>query len=201
MGESRRVAERGIGFMRLARRVVLPIAMLAVVSCSKTTPEPEVATTGASHTGTSTGDIEKTALESAYPMEHLGIGVVRLAGGAYQDSAGSIDVRLVRSALGDINGDNVDDAAVVLATQSGGTGIFMDLFAVLGSDRGSPARGPAALGDRVKVDSMRVVNGAIVLHLVVHSPEDPLCCPTQHEVGTFVLQADTLMRRPSVELP
>jgi hypothetical protein len=73
----------------------------------------------------------------------------------------------------------------------------MDLYAVLDHRSVFQTRGPASLGDRVKVDSIRVSDRAIHVHLLTHGPTDPLCCPTQHDVETFVLHADTLMRRPA----
>jgi hypothetical protein len=142
-------------------------------------------------------DIVATAREAGYPMPQVGAGTIQLAGGSYRDSAAGLEVKIVSSAKGDIDGDDRPDAAVVLASQTGGTGTFMDLYAVLDHGDRFLTRGPASLGDRVKVDSIRVSDRAIHLHLLTHGPTDPLCCPTKHEVETFVLHADTLMRRPA----
>ena len=130
-------------------------------------------------------------------MDHLGVGTIQLSGGAYQDSAGGLDVRVVQTATGDLDGDGRPDAAVVLASQTGGSGTFIDLFAVLDRAEGPLTRGPASLGDRVKVDSLRVTDRAIRLHLLTHAPDDALCCPTLRTIETFVVHADTLMRRPA----
>ncbi|MBL8094677.1 MAG: hypothetical protein JNL73_10935, partial [Anaerolineales bacterium] len=51
-------------------------------------------------------------------------------------------------ALGDLNGDGADDAAVILTVDPDGTGVFYHLFVVL-SDGGAPAQAAEAfLGDR-----------------------------------------------------
>jgi len=142
-------------------------------------------------------DVVATAREAGYSMEHLGVGTVQLSAGTYHDSAAGLDVRMIATATGDLDGDDRDDAAVVLASTTGGTGTFIDLYAVFDKQGRAMTRGPASLGDRVKVDSIRVSNRAIHLHLLTHAPDDPLCCPTQHVVETFVLHADTLMRRPA----
>ena len=142
-------------------------------------------------------DIVAMARDAGYPMEHLGAGTIQLTAGTYHDSAAGLDVRLIASATGDLDGDEREDAAVVLASTTGGTGTFIDLYALLDKEDRALTRGPASLGDRVKVDSLRVSNRAVHLHLLTHAPDDPLCCPTQHEVETFVLHADTLMRRPA----
>lgn len=142
-------------------------------------------------------DIAAMARDAGYPMDHLGAGTIQLAGGTYHDSAAGLDVRLIATAIGDLDGDDRNDAAVVLASTTGGTGTFIDLYALLEKRDRALTRGPASLGDRVKVDSIRVYNRAVHLHLLTHAPEDPLCCPTRHVVETFVLHADTLMRRPA----
>jgi hypothetical protein len=165
----------------------IAILMLAGVGCSKSKPVSR----------TSPTDIAATAREASYPMDHLGAGTITLSGGTYQDSAGGLDVRVIKTATGDLDGDGRPDAAVVLASQTGGTGTFVELFAVLDRPSGPVTRGPASLGDRVKVDSVRVSDRAVHLHLVTHGPDDPLCCPTLKSVETFVLHADTLMRRPA----
>ena len=164
------------------------MVLLLLIGCSK----PAVKESPVSPT-----DIAATAKEAAYPMDHLGAGPIQLVGGTYSDSAAGLSVRLVNSATGDIDGDGKTDAAVILSSQTGGSGTFVDLYSVIDRETGAVARGPASLGDRVKVDSLRVEDRAIRLFLVTHGPNDPLCCPTQKSVETFVLHADTLMRRPA----
>ena len=169
------------------RTLWLLMVLLGLAGCSK----------HASGVTEDTTDIMATARYAGYPMDHLGAGTIQLAGGAYHDSAAGLDVKLIASAKGDVDGDGRPDAAVVLASQTGGTGTFIDLFALLDRQDGAYARGPVSLGDRVKVDSIRVSDRAIHLHLLTQGPDDPLCCPTRRVVETFVLHADTLMRRPA----
>ncbi len=166
--------------------LVLAPGLALAVGCSKSAPVNREST-----------DILATAHYAGYPMGQLGAGTVQLSGGAYHDSAAGLDVKLIASAVGDLDGDKRADAAVVLESQTGGTAMFVDLYAVLDHDDGALTRGPASLGDRVKVDSIRVSDGIVHVHLLTHGPDDPLCCPTQHVVENFVLHADTLMRRPA----
>jgi hypothetical protein len=170
-------------------RTLLTVTLLTLLAgCTKQAPRETTA---------EVTDIAATAREAGYPMDHLGAGTIQLSSGAYHDSAAGLDVKLIATATGDLDGDDRADAAVVLASQTGGTGTFMDLYALLDRDNMTLTRGPASLGDRVKVDSIRVSDRAIHLHVLTHGPDDPLCCPTQHVVQTFVLHADTLMRRPT----
>src|SRR5687767_5588888 len=84
-------------------------------------------------------DITATSRETRYPMDHLGAGSIQLADGAYRDSAAGLSVKLERSAVGDVDGDGRADAAVILASQTGGSGTFVDLYTVLDREAGAVA--------------------------------------------------------------
>src|SRR5690606_27850974 len=91
------------------------------------------------------------------------------------------------TAFGDLNGDGVDDAAVLLASESGGSGTFIDLHAVL-DENGAPVDAASAfLGDRVQVDSLVIEDGLILVDLITQGPGDAMCCPTQQERRIYVL--------------
>jgi len=79
---------------------------------------------------------------------------------------------------GDITGNRVDDAVVMLATNMGGSGVFFHLAVVRNHGGATQHIGMIPLGDRVKVTSLEVVDGTIVANLVEHGPGDPMCCPT-----------------------
>ncbi|MEX1018643.1 MAG: WG repeat-containing protein [Litorilinea sp.] len=113
---------------------------------------------------------------------------------AEQDAASALTVQLTGDrAFGDLNGDLVPDAAVILASSGGGTGTFVDLAAVL-NDEGAPVNvATTALGDRVRMEDIFIDNGVIVLDVVTHGPEDPMCCPSQTARLAFTLADDTLV--------
>jgi hypothetical protein len=50
------------------------------------------------------------------------------------------------------------------------------------------------LGDRVQINSLAVEGDEIVVEMVTHGPEDPMCCPTQQVVQTYALQGEELTR-------
>jgi hypothetical protein len=94
--------------------------------------------------------------------------------------------------FGDLDGDSDIDAAVMLITQSGGSGTFYTLAAVL-DDNGTPVhRGSAFLGDRIMIESVAIDNGQITVELVTQGPDDPMSRPTIHTTRTFVLIAGEL---------
>ncbi|MBC7878846.1 MAG: hypothetical protein H7Y59_16870 [Anaerolineales bacterium] len=98
--------------------------------------------------------------------------------------------------FGDLNSDGSEDALVVLNTQNGGTGHFIELAAVL-NQNGLPLNvSTLYLGDRVIVDSGYIQAGLIMLNMVVHAPNDGLCCPSQSVTWSFRLQDNQLIQLP-----
>ena len=93
-------------------------------------------------------------------------------------------------AYGDLNGDGVEDAAVILVENSGGSGVFNYVAAVLNVG-GMPVN-PAvqALGDRVQIKSMVIDGSRITTEIVTQGPDDPFCCPTLLLRQTFQVQGN-----------
>jgi hypothetical protein len=137
---------------------------------------------------------------ATYPTEHAASGSVTLVDGAYQEeaapgSAAQVQIMLDPGsvAYGDLNGDGVTDAAVVLIAQTGGSGTFHDLYAVL-DEGGVPT--PAAstlLGDRVKIQSVAIDAGAIQVEMLTQGPGDPMANPTQPITRRYRLEGDQLV--------
>jgi hypothetical protein len=132
---------------------------------------------------------------TVYISDYTEIGRVQLANGKYESSEESIYASLTdKVAFGDINGDGVNDAAAVLATNSGGSGVFIDLAAVI-DKKGNPVNvAVTPLGERVKIDSISIANKQIILAMVVHDKDDPLCCPTLKVNRVYELQKDSLVQ-------
>ena len=140
------------------------------------------------------------ALKNAeYKSEFSLSGRIRLFNGIYRgkivpDSATELSVMLSdHIAFGDLNGDGADDAAVVLITDPGGSGTFRHLGVVI-NEKGSPQHVASQwLGDRVKVKSLSMSSGEIVVRMMTHGPNDPMCCPTFQVTRNYVLQQDKLV--------
>jgi len=120
-------------------------------------------------------------------------GLAPLRDGVYREvvapgAATQVVVRLDLVAYGDLNGDGVEDAAVLLISEPGGSGSFRDLVAVI-SHQGEPVPvARAFLGDRVQVESLRIADGQVIAELVKHGPDDPLCCPSLKATQRFALE-------------
>lgn len=100
------------------------------------------------------------------------------------------------SFYGDMNFDGLVDVGVILNTQNGGTGHFFELALML-DQNGSPYNvATVSLGDRVVVQSGNVQDGILTLTMLVQGPNDPLCCPSQHETRRFRLDGNRLVSVP-----
>jgi len=97
---------------------------------------------------------------------------------------------------GDIHSDGLEDALVILHTQNGGSGHFIELAALLNQNGSAYNISTVYLGDRVVVESGEVENGTIVLNMRVQGPNDGLCCPSQSVTWSFVLNGDQLINLP-----
>jgi len=141
-----------------------------------------------------TGALSLEMLRNArYQSDWTQNGVAVLTNGEYREpaapgSAAEIVVSLSdKVAFGRLAGNAVDAAAVVLATNSGGSGVFIDLAIVI-DQAGTPVNlANFPLGDRVKVESVAIQNGEVVVQMVAPGPNDPMCCPTQKVTKHFKL--------------
>lgn len=104
-------------------------------------------------------------------------GSFTLSNGVYQ--SGSTKLTLTRKmAIADVTGDGVQDAAAILALETGGSATFIYL-AVMASQGGKPANlETLLLGDRVRVQSLTIKDGQVRVQMLKHQSTDPQCCPT-----------------------
>jgi uncharacterized membrane protein len=142
-----------------------------------------------------------TALKNAeYSSDWSSTGKVRLKNGIYgekivSDSATELIIRLGNFfAFGDLNNDGVNEAAAILITDGGGSGTFHDLI-VLTSCNGSPEHAATApLGDRVRMQSLTIRSGYIMLEMISHGPDDPMASPSLLVRKHFKLEGDQLVQ-------
>ncbi len=143
------------------------------------------------------GDLDTTLANMTYISEFTKDGTAPLEDGKYEEEAapGSATKTTVMllpeyTAEGELNGEPA--AAVILATDPGGSGTFIDLAVVTNVD-GEPTNvATASLGDRAQVNSVTIEDNQIVVDMVTHGPDDPMCCPTLQVVQTYELQDDKL---------
>lgn len=89
--------------------------------------------------------------------------------------------------LGDINGDGVGDAAVILGYNGGGSGYFVHLVAMINKS-GRAAQGDSYdLGDRVEVKDVKIANQKVTVTMMDHAPDEGLAMASLKKVLTFQL--------------
>lgn len=124
-------------------------------------------------------------------------GRATLAGGHFEqglpDSAGSVTVDLIRSAKGDLNGDGVEDGLALLAVDTGGSGTFMYLVAVINQAGELQQAADLFLGDRLDIQSLEIKDGSIWVPMLAHAPDDPQCCPSLGETRQYRLENNRLV--------
>jgi heat shock protein HslJ len=125
-----------------------------------------------------------------------------LTGGEYREQAAPGSATHVVVMLSDrmafgTSDTGQDMAAVILITDPGGSGTFYDLAVVIQQDAKALHVATASLGDRVRINSLSVEDGEIVVDMVTQGPDDPFCCPTQQVVQRYALQENELVQRSS----
>jgi hypothetical protein len=96
-------------------------------------------------------------------------------------------------AFGDLDGDGAEDAAFLLSENMGGTGFFVSLLAIR-NDGGNPVQAASEfIEDRPQINGLTIMGGRIAADLVIHSHQDPMCCPTLPAVATYRLAVNKLV--------
>jgi len=80
-------------------------------------------------------------------------------------------------AYGDLGGSAATDAGVVLIQQTGGSGTFYHLAAVVGGAGGGTATAPVFLGDRIVVERVTLLRGRLTVSYLEHGPSKPFALP------------------------
>ncbi|MEZ4673940.1 MAG: hypothetical protein R2932_06810 [Caldilineaceae bacterium] len=134
-----------------------------------------------------------------YFTEYSAEDQVTLANGQYEEADPAVEgegllVTLTGYiAYGDLNGDDVEDAAVVLESNTAGTGVFYDLAVVIDEEGTLTNVATTLLGDRVELTDLDIVDGQIVVEMITQGPDDAACCPTLAVEDLFALEDGALV--------
>jgi heat shock protein HslJ len=93
---------------------------------------------------------------------------------------------------GDLDGDGADEAVVVLAHGSGGSGTFNSLAVVKRTPGGLRNVATTALDDRVGIRSARIDGGKLLVSVVRAGEQDAMCCPGELADLAWTLSAGAL---------
>ena len=118
---------------------------------------------------------------------------VQLTDGQYQQGTDATTLDYANITLtdfvsiGDLTGDGIDEAAVVVFENYGGTGNFGSL-AIYTNVNGSPVfLTSTMIDDRPKINSLKIENGELNLDAIVHGLQDPGCCPVLPTTRRYAL--------------
>jgi hypothetical protein len=141
----------------------------------------------------------ETLANATYTSTWTGRGELRLENGRFHSGAGGPPVEAVLLdpvAFGDLDGDGDADAAAPLSIWTGGSGVFVELVAMLAGRGGPEQAASVPLGDRVKVEALAIEGGRVRADILAHSEEDPMCCPSLKVTKSYRLQGAALVEQP-----
>lgn len=98
---------------------------------------------------------------------------------------------------GDLDGDGVDEAAVLLAESAGGSGVMTYLALVAWRDGIPENRDTVLIGDRVQIRSLALDQRELILDFIKAGPKDAACCPTRKTRTIFQLRHGQLVEASS----
>jgi hypothetical protein len=122
---------------------------------------------------------------------------VQLKDGEYTrtDPGNPLFVSIVKMALGQLSPTQKKAAAVIYGYNTGGTGFFVMLCAVV-EDQGKLKNSEVVdLEDRVKINSLTIRSGKIVVDMLTHGPHDPAPFPTVRKIVTYTLVGNKLVKK------
>ena len=97
---------------------------------------------------------------------------------------------------GDLDGDGVQDAALILVHDPGGSGTFYYVAGAI--DQGGRYRGTHAvlIGDRISVDGLSIADGVVTVHYKDRRAHEPMSMrPSAEKTLSLFLDNDKLISR------
>ena len=142
-----------------------------------------------------------------YPIDITKSGNAHLKDGYFEETiapntATKIKIWLGKQrVLGDLNGDNLDDAVVTLIVDSGGSGLFTYLSAVISEDEKSKPIDSVFIGDRIIVKSLLIKKREVLIEFLTHPTDEPMTAtPTVNVTKRFIVQDNRLVGKEESEL-
>lgn len=145
------------------------------------------------------------ALNASYSVPTLGdqpqVGVINFDNGRFEDPNRRLNAVLSRQqgqiAFGDLDGNDQQDAVMIMAVNTGGSGIFVYLAPLLNLEGTIESPMLAGLGDRIQVNRVRILDdGLISVNMIIQGPNDPQCCPTQEVTQFYRVSGGSVVQVP-----
>ena len=98
-------------------------------------------------------------------------------------------------AVGDFNGDRVADVAIILAQNTGGSGTFYYVVAILSAESGYTETNAVFFGDRITSQPTEYIQGEIVVNYLDRRVDEPMVAfPTVKKSLHLKVAGDQLMK-------
>jgi hypothetical protein len=102
-----------------------------------------------------------------------------------------------KEAKADLDNNDIEDVAVILTQNSGGSGTFYYVAVAIGSKDGCQGTNAILLGDRIWLRSFEVINGEIIVTYNVRKPGEPFTAGPSVEISKhFKIENGTLVEIP-----
>lgn len=135
-----------------------------------------------------------------YPIDVASSGKAQLKNGVFEETAvpGSATKTVIsigkEHATGDLNGDGMQDAAVTLIADPGGSGTFIYLAAAINRNGTVEPVACFLLGDRIIVKSIAIESRKILVTLLTRKPDEPMAAkPTVEVKRVFKLRGNSFV--------
>jgi hypothetical protein len=185
------------------RKIILPIFVLALVVMACRIQSTPPAAAGPSAAAATETPLPPTPTATPVPPMPSGLTLDMLKNGTYHAPVYDRTITLVNGAYSEGSGTDqysvqmldvlaLGDAAIILAENGGGSGTFETVVAVLDAGGVPTQAGQAQLGDRVKINSMKIDADTLALDMLVQGPNDPMCCPSLPETQSYRMVGNTL---------
>ena len=124
---------------------------------------------------------------------------IQLKDGKYEQGADPANTDYIsinmgeKIAFGDLNADGWPDAAISLAENHGGTGVFVSAVAVLNKNGQPDQAFSTPIEDRAIINELKIVDAEIQVNATIHGPSDPMCCATVPSTRSYRLIENNLV--------
>lgn len=174
------------------------IMALAIAGCGDKAPKERLAPPGPPPTPT-LEQVKAATISGVFDQ------AITLAGGRYEGQPAAPDAASRPTAVlweptfhtADLDGVIGNEALAMLSSNSGGSGEFVYL-AVFGMRDGAFANlATVPVGDRVRLQSLWLERGKVIMDVIEPGPNDAACCPTQVARKTFGYDGGTFKQLSS----
>lgn len=98
-------------------------------------------------------------------------------------------------ALGDLNGDGQNDAAVMLLQNSEGSGSFFYVAAAINSTQGAKGTNAIFLGDRIAPQNIEIKDGQIIANYADRQAGEPMTTPPSVGVSVYLALNNGILQK------